>query len=66
MTFERNLARVVKTFSIFLLSTQTFAIRTCSVLASFFRKLLSKATLERKLSMGVSLPLAAASVVQVK
>jgi len=40
----------MKTFSIFLLSKETFTIRTCSILESFFRKLLSKATLERKLS----------------
>jgi len=41
---------VVKTFSIFLLSKETFRIRTCSILESYFRKLLSKATFERKLS----------------
>ena len=46
---------VTKTFAIFLLSKETFTIRTCSILESFFRKLLSKATFERKLS-GVSLP----------
>jgi len=32
----------MKTFAIFLLSKETFAIRTCSILESFFRKLLSK------------------------
>ena len=56
----------MKTFAIFLLSKETFTVRTCSVLASFFRKLLSKATFERKLSSvslttcrttGVPLPL---------
>jgi len=47
---------VMKTFEIFLLSKETFTIRTCSILESFFRKLLSKATFERKLS-SVSLPL---------
>jgi len=46
----------MKTFAIFLLSKETFTIRTCSILESFFRKLLSKATFERKLS-SVSLPL---------
>ena len=46
----------MKTFAIFLLSKETFTIRTCSILESFFRKLLSKATFKRKLS-GVSLPL---------
>ena len=46
----------MKTFAIFFLSKETFTIRTCSILDSFFRKLLSKATLERKLS-SVSLPL---------
>ena len=46
----------MKTFAIFLLSKETFAIRTCSILESFFRKLLSKATFERKLS-SVSLAL---------
>jgi len=45
----------MKTFVIFLLSKETFTIRTCSILASFFHKLLSKATFERKLS-SVSLP----------
>jgi len=40
----------MKTFAIFLLSKETFTIRTCSILESFFRKLLSKATFERKLS----------------
>ena len=40
----------MKTFAIFLLSKENFMIRTCSVLASFFRKLLSKASFERKLS----------------
>ena len=46
----------MKTFAIFLLSKETFTIRTCSILESFFRKLLSKATFERKLS-SVSLAL---------
>jgi len=46
---------VMKTFAIFLLSKEPFTIRTCSILESFFRKLLSKATFERKLS-SVSLP----------
>ena len=46
----------MKTFAIFLLSKETFTIRTCSVLESFFRKLLSKATFERKLA-SVSLAL---------
>jgi len=46
----------MKTFAIFLLSKETLRIRTCSILESFFRKLLSKATFERKLS-SVSLPL---------
>jgi len=46
----------MKTFAIFLISKETFTIRTCPILESFFRKLLSKATLERKLS-SVSLPL---------
>jgi len=50
VTFERKLARVTKTFAIFLLSKETFTIRTCSILASFFPKWLSKATFERKLS----------------
>ena len=45
-------------FAIFLLSKETFTIRTCSILEGFFRKLLSKATFERKLS---SVPLALAS-----
>jgi len=45
----------MKTFTIFLLSKKTFTIRTFSILESFFRKLLSKATFERKLS-SVSLP----------
>jgi len=45
----------MKTFAIFLLSKETFTIRTCSILESFFRKLLSKVTFERKLS-SVSLP----------
>ena len=40
---------VMKAFAIFLLSKETFTIRTCSILASFFRKLLSKATFKRKL-----------------
>jgi len=48
----------MKTFAIFLLSKETFTTRTCSILESFFRKLLSKATFERKLS-SVSLPLGA-------
>jgi len=56
MTFERNLARVMKTFAIFLLSKETVTIIICSILASFFCKLLSKATFKRKLS-SVSLPL---------
>jgi len=47
---------VMKTFASFLLSKETFTIRTCSILESFFCKLLSKATFERKLS-SVSLPL---------
>jgi len=46
---------VMKTFAIFVLSKETFTIRTCSILESFFRKLLSKAIFERKLS-SVSLP----------
>jgi len=46
----------MKTFAIFLLSKETFTIRTCSILESFFRKLLSKATFERKLA-SVSLAL---------
>jgi len=46
----------MKTFAVFLLSKESFTIRTCSILASFFRKLLSKATLGRKFS-SVSLPL---------
>jgi len=46
----------MKTFAIFLLSKETFTIRTCSILESFFRKLLSKATFERKLA-NVSLAL---------
>jgi len=46
----------MKTFAILLLSKKTFTIRSCSILASFFRKLLPKATFERKLS-SVSLPL---------
>jgi len=45
----------MKTFAVFLLSKETFTIRTCPVPESFFRKLLSKATFERKLS-SVSLP----------
>ena len=48
----------MKPFTIFLLLKETFTIRTCSILESFFRKLLSKATFERKLS-SVSLPLQA-------
>jgi len=40
----------MKTFAIFLLSKETFMIKTCCTLASFFRKLLLKATFERKLS----------------
>jgi len=35
----------MKTFAIFLLSKETFWIRACSILESFFHKLLSKATL---------------------
>jgi len=46
----------MKTFAVFLLSEETFTVRTCSVLESFFRKFLSKATFQRKLS-DVSLPL---------
>ena len=46
---------VMKTFATFLLSKETFTIRTCSILESLFRKLLSKVTFERKLS-SVSLP----------
>jgi len=46
----------MKTFAIFLLSKGTFTIRTCSILESCFRKLLSKATFERKLA-SVSLAL---------
>jgi len=46
----------MKTIGIFLLSKETFTIRTCYILESFFRKLLLKATFERKLS-SVSLPL---------
>jgi len=53
--FRKKSTCVMKTFAIFLLSEETFTIRTCSVLESFFRKLLSKATFERKLS-GASLP----------
>jgi len=45
----------MKTFAVFLLSKETFRIRTYSVLESFSRKLVSKATFERKLS-SVSLP----------
>ena len=41
---------VMKNFAIFLLSKKTFTIRKYAILASFFCKLLSKATLERKLS----------------
>jgi len=51
----------VKTLAVFLLSKETFTIRTCSILESFFRKLLSKVTFERKLSI-VSLALAARQV----
>jgi len=40
----------MKTFAIFLLSKETLTIRTCSILESFFRKLLSQVTFERKLS----------------
>jgi len=40
----------MKTFAIFLLLKETFTIRTCSILESFFRKLHSKATFERKLA----------------
>jgi len=46
----------MKTFAIFLLSKETFTIGTCCILESFFRKLLSKATFEGKLS-SVSLSL---------
>jgi len=47
----------MKTFAFFLLSKETFRIRTCSILESFFRKLLSKATFERKLSCVQEIPL---------
>jgi len=55
VTFESDFRKkyctcVMKTFAIFLLSKETFSIRTCSILVSFFRKLLSKVTFERKLS----------------
>jgi len=40
----------MKTFAILILSKEIFRIRTCSILESFFRKLLLKATFERKLS----------------
>jgi len=53
---KKSCTCVMKTFAIFLLSKETFTIRTCPILASFFRKLLSKATFERKLS-SVSPPL---------
>jgi len=61
VTFESDFRKktctcVMQSFAIFLLSKETFTIRTCSILESFFRKLLSKATFERKLS-SVSLPL---------
>jgi len=60
VTFESDFTKksctcVMKTFAIFLLSKENFRIRACSILESFFRKLLSKATFERKLSC-VSLP----------
>jgi len=55
---KKSCTHVMKTFAIFLLSKETFAIGTCSILASFFRKLLSKATFERKLA-SVSLALGA-------
>ena len=60
VAFERDFRKktcmcVMKTFAIFLLLKETFTIRTCSILESFFRKLLLKATFERKLS-DVSLP----------
>jgi len=45
---NKSCTRVMKTFALFLLSKETFTIRTRSVLASFFRELLSKATFERK------------------
>jgi len=54
--FRKKSCTCVMKTSIFLLSKETFTIRTCSILESFFRKLLSKATFERKLS-SVSLPL---------
>jgi len=43
-TLESFLSKVVchENFAIFLLSKETFTIRTCSILQSFFRKLLSK------------------------
>ena len=47
---KKSCTCVTETFAIFLLSKETFTIRTCSILASFFRKLLSKATFEIKLS----------------
>jgi len=61
VTFESDFRKksctcAMKTFAIFLLLKETFTIRTCSILASFFCKLLSKATFERKLS-SVSLAL---------
>ena len=60
VAFERDFRKktctcVMKTFAVFLLSKETFTIRTCSILESFFRKLLSKVTFERKLA-SVSLP----------
>jgi len=60
VTFESDFRKktctcVMKTFAICLLSKETFTIRTCSILESFFRKFLLKATFERKLS-SVSLP----------
>ena len=49
VTFKRNLARVSWELSQFVFfSKETFTIRTCSVLASFFCKLLSKATFSKE------------------
>jgi len=53
---KKSCTCVMKTFAFFLLLKETFTIRTCSILASFFRKLLLKATIKRKLS-SVSLSL---------
>jgi len=53
---KKSCTCVMKTFAVFILSKDTFTIRTCSILASFFRKWLLKATFEKKLS-SVSLPL---------